>query len=127
MPANDDLKNTILSINQGWNAAFNAGNADAVSAFYADEATIAPAGSPQISGREAIRNFWQGLIDNKVSGHHIECLEVSHDGTLAFQRGHWGATATAADGSKQSFSGNLLVIYRQQQDGSLKTLVHTWN
>ncbi len=127
MPSNDSLKNTILAINHRWNTAFNAGKADDVAELYADGATIAPAGGPQLSGRDAICGFWQGLIDNGVNGHQIECLEVSQDGALAYQRGLWSAGVDAADGSRQNFSGNLLVIYQQQADGALKTLVHIWN
>jgi ketosteroid isomerase-like protein len=122
-----NLKNTILAINDRWNIAFNAGRADEVTALYAEGASIAPAGSPQISEREGIHNFWQGLIDNGVSEHRIDCIEVSQTGALAYQRGLWGATATASDGNKQTFSGNLVVIYQRQQDGSLKALVHIWN
>lgn len=122
-----DLKSTIQAINDRWNAAFNTGKADAVTALYADGATVAPAGSPQIGGRDNIRNFWQGLLDNGVGDHRIECLEVSQDGSLAYQRGLWGATATAADGSQQTFSGNLVVIYQRQPDGNFKTLTHIWN
>lgn len=125
--SDNNLKSTILAINDRWNTAFNTGKADEVTALYAEGATIAPAGSQQISERDGIRNFWQGLIDNGVGEHRIDCIEVSQDGALAYQRGLWSATATAADGSKQNFSGNLVVIYQRQSDSSLKTLVHIWN
>lgn len=127
MPTSDTLRTTILSLNERWNNAFNSGNSAAVAQLYAADATIAPAGSPQISGNDNIRNFWQGLIDNKVSDHKIECLEVSEDGQLAYQRGLWSAGITNPDGSRQAFSGNLAVVYQRQADHGLQVILHIWN
>ncbi len=124
---NSSLQSAILAVNASWNTAFNSGNADQVAALYDPNASIAPAGSGQISGNGAIRNFWQGLIDQGVGEHRIECVEVGGSDTLAYQRGHWSASATGADGQKQHFGGNLLVVYRLQPDGGWKALVHSWN
>jgi putative intracellular protease/amidase len=64
-------------------AALNAGNVDAVMAFYADDATItqqpAPAGqSGVLTGKEQIRGFIQGLVANHFSG-EVSNLKVVGD------------------------------------------------
>jgi protease I len=64
-------------------AALNAGNVDAVMAFYADDATIthkpAPAGQSGIlTGKEQIRGFIQGLVAGNFSG-EVSNLKVMGD------------------------------------------------
>jgi|GEM_PF-442106 hypothetical protein len=64
-------------------AALNAGNVDAVMAFYADDATIthkpAPAGQSGIlTGKEQIRGFIQGLVAGNFSG-EVSNLKVVGD------------------------------------------------
>jgi ketosteroid isomerase-like protein len=95
-PMTDSLQSAILDINARWNSAFNSGDAAQVSALYNAEAAIAPAGGAQVTGTDAIRNFWQGLIDQGVGGHAIDCIEVGSSGDLAYQRGRWSASAMAA-------------------------------
>jgi len=121
------VQTTILATNTAWDAAFNAGDAKAVAAFYDDNATISPAGSPQISGKANIQAFWQSLFDQGVKGHKIESLEIGSDSTLAFQRGKWSAGVTDASGNRQSFGGSLTLVYGKQADGSWKALTHIWN
>jgi len=118
---------TITEINTAWDAAFNAGNPEAVASFYDAGATISPAGSPQLSGNAEIYAFWKNLFAQGVNGHHIELIEVGVDGGLAFQRGKWSAGLTDAAGERQTFSGSLQLIYRKQPDGSWKALTHIWN
>ncbi|MDH3602441.1 MAG: SgcJ/EcaC family oxidoreductase [Candidatus Tectomicrobia bacterium] len=43
--------------------AIHAGNAEAVAAFFAEDATMTPSGSPfRFEGREAIRTYYEGLF-----------------------------------------------------------------
>ena len=44
-------------------AAINARDSGAVANFYCDDASVLPPGAPIIPGREAIRGFWQSMID----------------------------------------------------------------
>ena len=124
---NNDIRNTILDINTRWDAAFNAKQPDAVAALYDDAATVLPAGAAQVSGSQAILQFWTDTIALGIIDHKIELLEAGADGNLAFQRGLWSAAMIDAQGQRQTFSGNLHVLYRRQADGSWKALTHIWN
>ena len=86
----------------------------------------APAGEPVI-GASAIQSFFQGLIDAGVIEHQLTLLDAVEDGNMAFQRGLWAAGMIDAHGNKQSFGGNVHLVYRKQADGSWKAVTHIWN
>lgn len=51
-------KAMVQKLSDRWAAAFNAGNAGAVAAMYADDAYVLPPGGPMVKGRGAIEAFW---------------------------------------------------------------------
>jgi ketosteroid isomerase-like protein len=86
-----------------------------------------PAGASQVSGSKSIEEFWSNTLAQGVVDHQIELIEAGVEDSLAFQRGLWSAAAVNAEGERQTFSGNLHLLYRRQQDGSWKALTHIWN
>ncbi|MCB5186088.1 DUF4440 domain-containing protein [Methylobacillus gramineus] len=122
-----DFNTTALSLNQAWDAAFNAKDHELVASYYDDAATVLPAGAAQITGKSALVNFWKTSIAQGIIDHKLELIEAGVDGNLAFQRGLWSAAVVDAEGQRQSFNGNVHLLYRQQADGSWKLLTHIWN
>ncbi|MBA3254379.1 MAG: DUF4440 domain-containing protein [Burkholderiaceae bacterium] len=55
---------TIKANTEAWFKAFNAGNADAVAAGYADDAVVMAPGSPPASGKAAIKQ----LVAKEIAG-----------------------------------------------------------
>lgn len=121
------MQSIIENINTRWDAAFNAKKAQEVAALYDAQATVMPAGAAQVTGHEAIVEFWTNTIGLGITDHKIETIEVGVDGNLAFQRGLWSAALVNAEGERQTFSGNLHLLYKLQNDGSWKALTHIWN
>ena len=76
--------NTSVSTPKGvvrrWVAAFNAGDADALSALYHDDATDHQVALEAIHGREAIRDFFAG----EIASAKMECVPVN-----LFEDGEW--------------------------------------
>ncbi len=124
---NETIKSTLLALNERWDAAFNSQQPALLASLYDAGATVMPAGAAQVSGSSAVQDFWSNTLAQGVVDHKIELIEVGFDGNLAFQRGLWSAAAVNAEGQRQTFSGNLHLLYRQQQDGSWKALTHIWN
>ena len=75
---------------QGLQAAESAQNTDAALAFWAPDAIVQPAGSPQVQGRDAIRALYQSFFAGgqlkKLEGIPSQ-LEVSAGGDLAYEYG----------------------------------------
>lgn len=122
------IQQQINAINQSFDNAFNAKNAAAIGALYADNAVVmpAPAGEPVI-GAAAVQSFFAGLIEAGVIEHQLTLVDAVEDGNLAFQHGKWAGAMVNAQGEKQTFGGNVHLVYRKQADGSWKAVTHIWN
>ena len=123
-----NIQTEIQAINAKFDQAFNAKNAAAIGQLYEANATVmpAPAGTPVV-GAAAIQTFFDGLIQAGVIEHQLTLTEALADGNLAYQRGNWAGAVLNADGTKQTFGGNVHLVYRKQADGGWKAVTHIWN
>jgi ketosteroid isomerase-like protein len=124
----NNIKQQISEINQNFDHAFNTKDSAAIGALYDTSAVVmpAPAGEPVV-GNSAIQVFFQGLIDAGVIEHQLTLLDAVEDGNLAYQRGKWAGAMLNAQGEKQTFGGNVHLVYRKQADGGWKAVTHIWN
>lgn len=123
-----NIQSQISAINAKFDQAFNAKNAEAIGQLYADNAVVmpAPAGEP-VLGAAAIQAFFAGLITAGVIEHQLTLADAVEDGNLAYQRGKWAGAMLNEQGEKQTFGGNVHLVYRKQADGSWKAVTHIWN
>jgi len=123
-----NIQSQISAINTKFDNAFNAKNAAAIGELYAADAVVmpAPAGTPVV-GAAAIQEFFQGLITAGVIEHQLTLTEAVEDGSMAYQRGKWAGAMMNEKGEKQTFGGNVHLVYRKQADGSWKAATHIWN
>ncbi len=123
-----DIKTQIAAINAAFDQAFNSKNAEAIGELYDANAVVmpAPAGEPVV-GATAIQTFFAGLIGAGVIEHKLTLADAVEDGNLAYQRGNWAGAMVGADGVKQTFGGNVHLVYRKQTDGGWKAVTHIWN
>ncbi len=123
-----NIQTEITAINARFDQAFNTKNAADIAQLYDANATVmpAPAGAPVI-GLQAIQVFFAGLIEAGVIDHKLTITEVVADGNLAYQRGNWAGAMIDAEGDRQTFGGNVHLVYRKQADGGWKAVTHIWN
>jgi len=123
-----NIQTQITAINAAFDAAFNGKNAVAIGQLYADDAVVmpAPAGEP-VLGAAAIQSFFAGLIAAGVIEHQLTLDAAAEDGNLAYQRGKWAGAMLNEKGEKQTFGGNVHLVYRKQADGGWKAVTHIWN
>ena len=123
-----NIQTEITAINAKFDQAFNAKNAEAIAQLYDERAVVmpAPAGAPVV-GVQAIQAFFAGLIEAGVIDHKLTLTETVADGNLAYQRGNWAGAMIDADGNRQSFGGNVHIVYRKQADDTWKAVTHIWN
>jgi len=123
-----NIQSQISAINTKFDNAFNAKNVAAIGELYAADAVVmpAPAGTPVV-GAAAIQEFFQGLITAGVIEHQLTLTEAVADGNLAYQRGKWAGAMMNEKGEKQTFGGNVHLVYRKQADSSWKAVTHIWN
>lgn len=122
------LSQQLTQLNQQFDAAFNAKQADAIGPLYAEHAVVmpAPAGAP-IQGREAIMSFFKGLIDMGIHHHQLAMTGLVESETQATQYGTWAGALTGEDGVTQQFGGNVQLVFARQADHRWLVVTHIWN
>ncbi|MBI1886649.1 MAG: DUF4440 domain-containing protein [Chloroflexi bacterium] len=98
-----------------------------VAAFYADESRLLPPNHPAVSGRPAIRDFWQGLLEAGLSDVALETTQVRTSNHLAYGSGRYTLAVRTPSGKSVPDSGKFLVVYRRQEDGSWKAIDHMFS
>jgi ketosteroid isomerase-like protein len=122
-----ELEDKIAAAYSAWDAAFNSGDAKAVAAFYADNATLLPADHEIIEGPAGVEKFFAGLFANGVTGHKLEMIKASGGEGMLVGAAKWSAQGKDANGAATTFGGVATHVFIQQSDGSLKLLLHTFN
>ena len=115
----------VRAVNDSMEAAFNRGDLERVSRFYADDARMRGAHSAEIRGRAAITKYWLG-IKNPVRW-KLDVLEVGAHRDLAYQKGRSHLTSRDANGQERTYSSDFLVIWERQPDRALRILMDLWN
>jgi uncharacterized protein (TIGR02246 family) len=113
----------IKKLAADWDSAFNAGNIDALLAFYRSDVVRMGPNEPASVGTDAVRASFQSYFDAyKVETHGpIEDVRVSGD--LAAARGvYTDASAPKAGGTPGNQKGKWVSVYQRQADGSWKIL-----
>jgi uncharacterized protein (TIGR02246 family) len=122
------IQTAISAINTKFDQAFNTKNAAQIGQLYDVNAVLMPAPAGEVvSGRDAIETFFAGLITAGVIDHKLTLTEAVEDGNLAYQRGLWSGAMVDADGARQTFGGNVHLVYRKQADGNWQAITHIWN
>lgn len=123
-----NIQTEITAINAEFDQAFNAKKAEDIAQLYEATASVmpAPAGEP-VLGVQAIQAFFAGIIEAGVIDHKLTLTEAVSDGNLAYQRGNWSGAMIDAEGVRQTFGGNVHLVYRKQADGTWKAVTHIWN
>jgi len=118
----------FIALNQQFDAAFNSKNPQAIAALYAEQAIVMPAPAGQVvRGRQAVADFFAGLIQAGVVEHALSMKEAVVSETLVTQTGNWAAAMMGEDGIKQQFGGNVQVVFQKQADGQWLAVTHIWN
>jgi ketosteroid isomerase-like protein len=122
------IKTQVAAINASFDQAFNTKNAEEIAQLYDANAVVmpAPAGEPVV-GVTAIQTFFAGLITAGVIEHKLTLVDAVEDGNLAYQRGNWAGAMIDDKGVKQTFGGNVHLVYRKQANGGWKAVTHIWN
>jgi ketosteroid isomerase-like protein len=93
-------------------AAEVAQDTEAALAFYSEDVIVQPAGSPQIQGRQAVRELYSSFFDSGQIKHFegiTSHLEVSKAGDIAYEYGINRMTLEGPEGDLLDVGKNLAV------------------
>lgn len=119
----------IAAADSAFEAAANSGDAAAVAAVYASDASLLPPNLPVQRGRDAIRTYWAGVLGAYTVTFDISPDMVEGRGDLAYSMGHYRVTAVPKAKSAPGFAdeGKFVEILKKQPDGSWKYTVDIYN
>jgi uncharacterized protein (TIGR02246 family) len=128
LSAEDDA--AVRAADQAWAKAASAGDAAALTAFYAGDAVLMPPGSPPLHGSEEIGKFFSGMTGAFSGPFELKTTAVEGRGDLAFSTGEYTATLTPKKpGAKPmpAEAGKYVGVMKKQADGSWKLVYDIWN
>jgi uncharacterized protein (TIGR02246 family) len=106
-----EIRAAIEAADEIFMATFNRGDAAALADLYTENGQLLPVGSDFVTGKEAIRNFWQGVMDMGIKSAKLETIEVEGHGDTTIEEGKYtlrGESGNVLD------RGKYIVIWKQQ-------------
>ena len=125
----DDMKHAdataaITEASEAFEAAYNAGDADAVSAMYTDDGVVMAPGAESVEGMEAISALFAGAFEGEGGmSLDLQTGDVFSVEGAALEVGGW--VMTGADGSHVDH-GKYMVAWVHTEDG-WKMTHDIWN
>jgi ketosteroid isomerase-like protein len=100
---------------------------DKIVGDYEDNAVLFAPKAPASVGKAAIHDVWQGLLT--VPGLKMTLkigdVNIARSGDLAVERGSFAVDTTDKDGKANTETGQLVIVWRKQADGSWKIVADT--
>jgi ketosteroid isomerase-like protein len=116
------------NVTRGFAEAFNRGDLEAAAEFYSDDATFLHPNADIVSGKQAIKEFFEaGRAFLGLKKLHFDILDSDYDGTLAYERGVIQMEMAPEGGPALMDKGKYVVVMKGQPDGSWKVVIDIWN
>jgi len=117
----------MRTVSGAWKAAFNAGDAAAVTALYGEDAILSAPGRPVVRGRASIGEYFAKTVaEFSAAGLTVTdapLSEVAASGDLGFQ---WASYEVSDKSGHVVDAGKLLTLF-QRKDGKWLIIGDTWN
>jgi len=116
---------TIEASSKAWVDAALAGDWESLAHLYAPDGILMPPNVSVFEGRDAIREYFEGMPT--IIEFDLETLELDGRSDLAYLRGRYTMTLALDGGGSVVDSGKYLEIRRKMRDGSWPIHIDTFN
>jgi uncharacterized protein (TIGR02246 family) len=114
----DGGEDSLRKLADAFAAAMRAGDAAAVAAVYADDATDMPPGSAPLRGRAAIEAYYRALFATcRFTRFELAYGESRVSGDVGYLVGSSRAAVMAGGAATPEESGKFVVVFRRAKDG----------
>ena len=120
-------KQEIGDVTQRFAEAYNRGDIGAAVEFYTKDAKFLHPNTEIISGKKAIKEFFEAGRAMGLRRIGFKGAEAGYDGNLAYERGIISLDIAPEGGQAMTDKGKYLVVMKRQSDGSWKVAVDIWN
>jgi uncharacterized protein (TIGR02246 family) len=119
----------IRAVDVEWARAASAGDANALTAVYAPDATLLPPNEPVVQG-EAVKKYNADMTNSFSGPFEITTTAVEGRGDLAYVVGKYRATLTPKKAGAKPLpteEGKYIEVMKKQPDGSWKIVYEMWS
>ena len=120
---NTKIYDAIVEANQQFMENVSSGNSAGLASLYTENGQLLPTNSDFVTGKQAIQEFWQGVIDMGIKSAKLETIEVEGVGNTAHEVGKY---TLFADGGQMIDTGKYIIIWKQEE-GIWKLHQDIWN
>ncbi|MGC1203809.1 MAG: DUF4440 domain-containing protein [Flavobacteriaceae bacterium] len=114
-------------MNRDFAKALLAKDATAAANAYSETASLLPPNEPIVTGRENIKNYWQGAIDAGLITASVKTIDAASDGDLGYEIGTFELKFQAEDGSIITDIGKYTEILKRDTDGKWVSIYGMWS
>jgi uncharacterized protein (TIGR02246 family) len=118
-----DVRKDIRRADDAFEKHFSNANAAGMAELYTSDGMLMPTGSDFIQGKEAIRGFWQAVMDMGIKEAKLDIQEVELQGDSIIEVGRY--QLSGANGEVMDW-GKYLVTWKQE-GGDWKLHRDIWN
>jgi len=126
----ETIRQGIEGLNDQFEQAIIAGDAVALTNFYADDAVVLAPNMPRAGGRDAITTFWTDMINEggapATATLTTDQVIVPESGEIAVEIGTYTVGGTAPDGTTWEDTGKYMATWKNV-NGEWKMIADTWN
>lgn len=122
-PAVADDSKEFAAFSKAWADAYNAKDAAAIAAMYAEDGTLMPPHAPSAKGRQAIEAFIKTDIAGAPGKLEITLTDSGTSGNLGFSRG----TFSMADATGKAVDTGKWLEVRKKVNGKWLIQFDIWN
>ena len=105
----------ISDNNRQFEAAIARGDAAGCASVYTDDGKVMAPDTPMITGKDAIRGYWQAILDMGVKGVSLRTLDLDELGDTAVERG--GGHSGYSNGRRRDGAGRGQIRGRLEASG----------
>lgn len=117
----------VAALVEDFDAAVNAADVDALMATFAENPVSMPPNQPAVAGREAVRAFWSGFLEQgEVTADNV-LVDFHADADLLVARGTYSLSIAPAEGEPMQDAGKWVAWFQRGDDGAWKSLGNAWS
>jgi len=108
-----EVRGAIVAGVESFMAAFRRGDAEGLAALYTENGQLMPPNSDFVTGKQAVQEFWQAVMDMGIKEAQLEILEVEAHGDTAIEVSKF---ALLGERGQVLDKGKYIVIWRQEEE-----------
>jgi uncharacterized protein (TIGR02246 family) len=110
-----------------WDRLFNAGDAAALAALYAENASSMPYDAPTLQGRQALETEFARFFSENTGRHETLVDELIANDDWAIERARYVLTYAPRSGGPEARETGRHVMCRKKKDGTWQIAWELWN